>query len=83
MIDIARYAAHPDCGTLVSFIYDPEHRIKNPVALERDLSGAARRGRAFAFASNLGCKTRSVCRLRRAARAGAYRGHSTSEGATP
>lgn len=35
--DIARYQAHPDCGRLVCFIYDPEGWIENPVGLERDL----------------------------------------------
>lgn len=37
-IDIAKYSAHPDCKTLVCFIYDPKEHIKNPEALERDLS---------------------------------------------
>jgi hypothetical protein len=37
-IDIARYRAHPDCGELYCFVYDPEHRIENPVGLEQDLS---------------------------------------------
>jgi hypothetical protein len=38
IIDIARYRAHPDCETLVCLIYDPEHNIRNPAGLERDLS---------------------------------------------
>lgn len=37
IIDRARYASHPDCDTLVCFVYDPEARIGNPVGLERDL----------------------------------------------
>lgn len=37
--DIARYAKHPDCKTLVCFVYDPEHRIGNPDGIENDLSG--------------------------------------------
>jgi hypothetical protein len=37
IIDRARYASHPDCDTLVCFVYDPEGRIGNPVGLERDL----------------------------------------------
>lgn len=37
IIDRARYAAHPDCKTLVCFVYDPEGRIGNPVGIERDL----------------------------------------------
>lgn len=43
LIDIARYQAHPDCRTLVCFVYDPEERIANPAALERDLSTATDR----------------------------------------
>jgi hypothetical protein len=39
IIDIARYERHPDCGTLVCFVYDPEGRVGNPVGLERDLEG--------------------------------------------
>lgn len=39
IVDIARYERHPDCGTLVCFVYDPEGRIGNPVGLERDLEG--------------------------------------------
>ncbi len=35
--DIQRYKAHPDCATLVCFVYDPEHRIGNPAELENDL----------------------------------------------
>lgn len=37
IVDRARYEAHPDCKTLVCFVYDPEGRIGNPVGLERDL----------------------------------------------
>jgi len=36
-IDIARYRAHPDCETLVCFVYDPDGRINNPVGVESDL----------------------------------------------
>ncbi len=36
--DIARYQIHPDCGTLICFVYDPEGRIKNPRGIENDLS---------------------------------------------
>lgn len=36
--DKAQYRTHPDCGTLVCFVYDPECRLGNPVALEDDLS---------------------------------------------
>lgn len=36
--DIHRYKTHPDCKTLVCFVYDPEERIVNPRGLEADLS---------------------------------------------
>ena len=38
IIDIERYQVHPDCKTLICFVYDPENRISNPVAIENDLS---------------------------------------------
>ncbi len=38
IIDIDRYRSHPDCQTLVCFVYDPKRLIDNPVGLERDLS---------------------------------------------
>lgn len=41
IVDIARYRSHPDCDTLVAFIYDPERRLSNPAGLENDLSGLA------------------------------------------
>jgi len=37
IIDIAKYQAHPDCKTLVCFVYDPEGKIGNPRGLEKDL----------------------------------------------
>lgn len=37
-VDMLRYEAHPDCKTMVCFIYDPEERITNPRGLERDMS---------------------------------------------
>lgn len=37
IIDRARYEVHPDCRTLVCFVYDPEGRIGNPIGIERDL----------------------------------------------
>lgn len=37
MIDIERYTAHPDCETLICFVYDPEGRVSNPVGIENDL----------------------------------------------
>ena len=37
IVDIERYKGHPDCDTLICFIYDPEERIVNPYALREDL----------------------------------------------
>lgn len=39
IVDISRYQAHPDCQSLICFVYDPDGLIRNPVALESDLSG--------------------------------------------
>ncbi len=39
LIDIARYAKHPDCKRLVCMVYDPGGSVKNPRGLETDLSG--------------------------------------------
>ena len=36
--DKERYRTHPDCGTLVCLVYDPEGYCDNPVALEKDVS---------------------------------------------
>lgn len=38
IVDIAKYQQHPDCDTLVCFVYDPEGRIANPRGLENDLA---------------------------------------------
>jgi hypothetical protein len=38
-IDIDHYRIQKDCGTLVCFVFDPDHRIKNPVGFEKDLEG--------------------------------------------
>jgi hypothetical protein len=38
LVDIARYQSHPNCKTLVCFVYDPNGFIKNPSGLENDLS---------------------------------------------
>lgn len=40
-IDKDQYRGHPDYESLVCFVYDPDHRLENPVAIERDLSGNA------------------------------------------
>jgi hypothetical protein len=39
-IDIERYRSHPDCKTLICFVYDPLGLCKNPIALENDLRGS-------------------------------------------
>jgi hypothetical protein len=39
IVDFSRYAGHPDCSAIVAIIYDPDHRIHNPAAIEGDLSG--------------------------------------------
>ena len=44
LADVGRYAEHPDCRTLVCFVYDPEARLKNPRGLERDLEKHSREG---------------------------------------
>lgn len=36
-IDIAMYRAHPDCKTLICFVYDPNGRLENPKGVEADL----------------------------------------------
>ena len=38
IVDIARYKSHPDCKTLLCFIYDPDERVANPRGLESDLT---------------------------------------------
>lgn len=37
-IDFQRYSIHPNCHTLLCFIYDPEGRVVNPRRLEADLT---------------------------------------------
>ncbi len=37
--DIDHHRAHPDCRTLVCFVYDPDCRFTNARAIERALSG--------------------------------------------
>lgn len=44
IIDIATYEVHPNCKTLVCFVYDPEGRIGNPIGLEHDLSRESEQG---------------------------------------
>lgn len=38
IVDKERYRTHPDCKTLVCFVYDPDHLCHNPAALESDVS---------------------------------------------
>jgi hypothetical protein len=38
IIDSQRYQVHPDCNTLVCFVYDPEGRVANPRGIENDLT---------------------------------------------
>jgi len=38
IVDIGRYKVHPDCKTLICFVYDPEGKITNPQGIEKDLS---------------------------------------------
>ena len=33
-----KYQIHPDCKTLICFVYDPEGIINNPRRIEKDLS---------------------------------------------
>jgi hypothetical protein len=44
LIDAGRYPKHPDCRAILAVVFDPERRLRNPGALERDLSQAAREG---------------------------------------
>lgn len=38
IIDIEKYKSHPDCNSLICFIYDPEGRIENPQGIMNDLN---------------------------------------------
>ena len=38
IIDKERYRAHPNCKTLIAFVFDPDKHIENPIGLETDLS---------------------------------------------
>ncbi len=37
IVDRTRYESHPDCESLVCFVYDPDGRIANPNAITSDL----------------------------------------------
>ena len=47
IIDKERYRTHQDCRTLVCFVYDPDNRCQNPIALENDLSEKGNKFRVF------------------------------------
>ena len=52
IVDITKYKEHPDCKTLVCFIYDAEGLIANPTGLENDLNQLSTdklRVRAYVF----------------------------------
>ena len=38
ILDKEHYNVHPDCETLVCFIYDPDGLLINPIGLKNDLS---------------------------------------------
>ena len=42
IVDIERYKEHPDCDTLICFIYDPEGRIANPQGVSGDLQSQSK-----------------------------------------
>ena len=41
IVDRVRYESHPDCESLICFVYDPEGRISNPTAITSDLERTA------------------------------------------
>ena len=38
IIDTDRYQVHPDCKTLIAFVYDPQEYLNNPRGIENDLT---------------------------------------------
>ncbi len=38
ILDVAKYKAHPDCKTLICFVYDPDGRVTNPAGLISDIN---------------------------------------------
>lgn len=38
IVDIEKYRVHPDCRSLLCFVYDPDGYISNPRGLEKDLT---------------------------------------------
>ena len=53
-IDREHYRAHPDCETLVCFVYDPGNYCPNPAALEADLSRSEGDFRVFVVVAPVG-----------------------------
>lgn len=45
IIDMTRYRSHPDCDTLVCFVYDPEGWVNNPKGVIADLEGGDSEGK--------------------------------------
>ena len=54
IIDKDYYRRHPDCQTLICFVYDPECRCNNPAALESDISSDEGNFRVMAIVSPKG-----------------------------
>lgn len=45
LIDMARYREHPDCDTLICFVYDPDRWVKNPKGVISDLERLDKEGK--------------------------------------
>ncbi|AGN88251.1 hypothetical protein H650_00080 (plasmid) [Enterobacter sp. R4-368] len=45
IIDMARYRAHPNCDTLICFVYDPDGWVNNPKGVIADLEGDDSKGK--------------------------------------
>lgn len=45
IIDMARYRAHPDCDTLICFVYDPDCWVNNPKGVIADLERGESEGK--------------------------------------
>jgi hypothetical protein len=46
LVDIVRYKNHPDCNTLICFVYDPDQLINNHAGLKHDLEALSADGLA-------------------------------------
>jgi hypothetical protein len=47
LVDLVRYMNHPDCSTLICFVYDPDQLINNPAGLKHDLEALSAEGLAI------------------------------------